>query len=233
MQTPFSFLEKFMRRVPHTLQSRSFAHSSIRPRKKKRLLNYIKKAELPQRQKLQLSDFRRVWRWLSSGMLRPALSKKSTDVSEVLTASIIRIQWSRYSRTRVNLKEPDTCRCFLHGTCYSLVRQAFGVDVSFVRPAQHLARNAAIQCYSVTRTWQFSPIYLCVSPGFSFQDTREMSCFKGLTPTGLNVFGVWKVRCMKCLPSFLNSKSYLCYLRLLNNIKHTLQWKYINTRRLL
>jgi hypothetical protein len=33
----------------------------------------------------------KIWRWLSSGMLRHAVLEKLTDVSEVLTASIIRV----------------------------------------------------------------------------------------------------------------------------------------------
>jgi hypothetical protein len=60
-----------------------------------------------------LLNLKRSWRWLPSGMLRRVVSWKLTDVSEVLTASIVRAM--SWCRQRVSLKCLSIC-ARLHGT---------------------------------------------------------------------------------------------------------------------
>jgi hypothetical protein len=67
-------------------------------------------------------SWRRAWRWLSSGLLRRVIWYKFTDVSEVLTASIIRamcfwikmLEWIFLTRRTKLLKSAFTIYYFTH-----------------------------------------------------------------------------------------------------------------------
>jgi hypothetical protein len=52
---------------------------------------------------------RRVWRWLSSGKLRRVVWYKMTDVSELLTASVLMMKTVSTSETSVNIYQTTRC----------------------------------------------------------------------------------------------------------------------------